>query len=286
MATNRTTEDIAGAKPANKQRSKVFNAKRLEQAKTVGYNIVSLVVVVIAWTLLSRWQHSIYFPAPHAIWSAFINLATQGDIEGIGLGMHIWKSLVRIFAGFAAACVLGIPLGLLMGLYPKLYNRTRAIIEPVRFIPPIAWIPVAIVLLIGFSRYAFIIWLGAFFPIFITTLMSVTRVNPVHVNVAKVCGASRSFIIRKIVIPSVLPDISTGMRVGLGIAWMCIVAAEMIGGEMVGIGRLILKYAELQRMSEIIVGMLAIGTIGFIMNEIFIIIERRVFRWRSEVSID
>lgn len=261
-------------------------ARRLEQARTVGFNFVSLVVLVLAWAALSRWENSIYFPSPRAIWTAFSGLVTHGDIEGVGLGRHIIKSLVRIFAGFAAACALGIPLGLLMGLYPKLYNRTRSIVEPVRFIPPIAWIPVAIVLLSGFSRYAFIIWLGAFFPVFITTLQSVTRVNPVHVNVAKVCGASRLFIIRKIVLPSVLPDISTGMRVGLGIAWMCIVAAEMIGGEMVGIGRLILKYAELQRMGEIVVGMLAIGVIGFVMNEVFILVEKRVFRWRSEISID
>lgn len=105
-------------------------------------------------------------------------------------------------------------------------------------------------------------------------------------NVAKVFGASRLYIIRKIVLPSVAPDIATGMRVGLGIAWMCILAAEMIGGEMVGVGRLILKYAELLRMSEILVGMMIIGFIGFIMNEIFIMVENYIFRWRSEVSID
>lgn len=143
-----------------------------------------------------------------------------------------------------------------------------------------------IVLLVGFSRYAFLIWLGAFFPIFINTLLSVTRVNPVHINVVKVFGASRWYTIRNIVIPSVTPDIATGMRVGLGIAWMCIVAAEMIGGEMVGVGRLILKYAELMRLAEVIVGMLVIGVIGFIMNEIFIAVERRLFRWRAEISLD
>lgn len=260
--------------------------KYAEQMRTVGYNAISLIVVLVLWTLFAWWQNSPFFPAPREILEAFIGLITEGDVEGISLFMHIWKSLVRIFAGFGAACVIGIPLGLLMGLYPKFYNRTRSVIEPIRFIPPIAWIPMAIVLLVGFSRYAFLIWLGAFFPIFITTLLSVTRVNPIHVNVAKIYGASRWYIIRKIVVPSVLPDIATGMRVGLGIAWMCIVAAEMIGGEMVGVGRLILKYAELIRMGEIIVGMLVIGVIGFIMNEIFIIVERRIFRWRSEVSID
>jgi NitT/TauT family transport system permease protein len=263
-----------------------MNEKRIELFKTVIYNILSLVVVGILWTLLSNWQNSPFFPSLAVIWKAFVGLVEHGDIEHIGMGAHIWASLIRIFAGFAAACLLGIPLGLLLGLRPKLYNRTRAIIEPIRFIPPIAWIPMAIVILVGFSRYAFLIWLGAFFPVFITTLLSVTRVNPIHVNVAKVFGAPRWYIIRKIVIPSVLPDIATGMRVGLGIAWMCIVAAEMIGGEMVGVGRLILKYAELIRMPEIIVGMLVIGIIGFLMNEIFIIVERRVFRWRSEVSID
>ncbi|MCL1940107.1 MAG: ABC transporter permease [Desulfovibrionaceae bacterium] len=257
-----------------------------ERIKTIAYNLLSLLIVGLLWTLLSNWQQSPYFPPPSSIWEAFVKLNAKGDIEGILLWQHIWASLLRIFSGFAAACALGIPLGLAMGLWPKLYNRTRSILEPIRFIPPIAWIPMAIVFLVGFSRYVFLIWLGAFFPIFITTLLSVTRVNPVHVNVAKVFGAKRSYIIRKIVVPSVLPDIATGMRVGLGVAWMCIVAAEMIGGEMVGIGRLILKYAELMRMSEIIVGMLVIGIIGFIMNELFILVERRMFRWRSEISID
>ncbi len=259
---------------------------RHERWKSIGYNLLSLFIVGVLWTILSRWQNSPYFPSPSSILDAFIKLNVKGDIEGVMLWEHIWASLLRIFSGFGMACLLGIPLGLAMGLWPKLYSRTRAIIEPIRFIPPIAWIPMAIVFLVGFSRYVFLIWLGAFFPIFITTLFSVTRVNPVHVNVTKVFGAKRGYIIRKIVIPSVLPDIATGMRVGLGVAWMCIVAAEMIGGEMVGVGRLILKYAELMRMSEIIVGMLVIGLIGFLMNEIFILVEARIFRWRSEVSID
>lgn len=260
--------------------------KKTEGVKTVCFNAISLLIILVLWTLFSKWQNSPFFPGPKSIYLAFVDLLRHGDIEGITLWWHIWKSLVRIFAGFAAACVLGIPLGLAMGLYPKFYNRTRAVIEPIRFIPPIAWIPMAIVLLVGFTRYAFLIWLGAFFPIFINTLLSVSKVNPVHVNVAKVYGAHRFFIIRKIVIPSVLPDIAAGMRIGLGIAWMCIVAAEMIGGEMIGVGRLILKYAELIRMSEIIVGMLTIGIIGFIMNEIFIRVERRIFRWRWEVAME
>jgi ABC-type nitrate/sulfonate/bicarbonate transport system permease component len=254
--------------------------------KEIGYNLLFLAIVFLLWEIFSRWMNSPYFPTFRQIVLAFVNLAQNGDVEGIRLSQHIFASLVRILAGFGAASVMAIPLGLVMGLYPNLYKRTRAVIEPIRFIPPIAWIPVAIVLLIGFSRYVFLIWLGAFFPIFINVLVSVPRVNPIHVNVVRIFGAKRWYIIRKIVIPSVSPDIASGMRVGLGIAWMCIVAAEMIGGEMVGIGRLILKYAELLRMAEIIVGMLIIGLIGFLMNEVFIRVEKRLFRWRWEVSLD
>lgn len=257
-----------------------------EALLALAYNLGSLAVALVLWELFSWYMHSPYFPPFRDIAAAFLKLSRFGDVEGISLIAHIWASLVRIFAGFGAACVLGIPLGLIMGLYPAIYARTRAIIEPVRFIPPIAWIPLAIVLLVGFQRYAFLIWLGAFFPIFINTLVSVPRVNQVHLNVTRIYGASRWYMIRKIVIPSVLPDIAAGMRIGLGIAWMCIVAAEMIGGEMVGVGRLILKYAELIRMAEIIVGMLVIGVIGFIMNEIFLRLEKRLFKWRWEVSID
>jgi ABC-type nitrate/sulfonate/bicarbonate transport system permease component len=252
----------------------------------VAYNAGSLAIALVCWEIFSATMKSPYFPSFREIFAAFVQLSIEGDIEGIGLGQHIWASLVRIFAGFGAACAMAIPLGLLMGLYPKIYTRTRAIIEPVRFIPPIAWIPLAIVLLIGFQRYAFLIWLGAFFPIFINTLVSVPRVNQIHLNVTRIYGATHWYMIRKIVIPSVLPDIAAGMRIGLGIAWMCIVAAEMIGGEMVGVGRLILKYAELIRMQEIIVGMLIIGVIGFIMNEIFLYVEKRLFKWRWEVSLD
>jgi NitT/TauT family transport system permease protein len=117
------------------------------------------------------------------------------------------------------------------------------------------------------------------------TLVAVPRVNPVYINVAKVFGGDRLLRIWKIVNPSVMPDITSGMRVGLGMAWMCIVAVEMIGGEGVGVGRLILKYAELLRLPEVVVGMLIIGIIGFGMNEVILRIEKWLFKWRWDVSL-
>jgi len=137
--------------------------------KEIGYNILTILVALIVWSIVSWFAQSSYFPPVSSILAAFKDLAMEGDVDGITLGWHIWKSMLRIFAGFGAACALGIPLGLLMGLYPKLYSGSRGIIEPIRFVPPIAWIPLSIVLLTGFSRYVFIIFIGSFFPVWVLT---------------------------------------------------------------------------------------------------------------------
>ena len=249
------------------------------------YNLITLVVALSVWEILARWINSIFIPAPSSVYISTIQLIKHGDVEGYTLASHISKSIYRILAGFALGVVLGVPLGLFMGLYPKIYRRSRIVLEPIRFIPPIAWIPMAIVLLVGFQRYVFLIFLGGFFPIWINTLVGVGRVNPVHMNVAKVFGATKLTRIKRIVIPSVMPDILSGMRVGLGMCWMCIVAAEMIGGEGIGIGRLILKYAELLQLSPVVSGMLIIGLVGFFMNEIILLVEKKLFKWRWEVSL-
>jgi NitT/TauT family transport system permease protein len=265
-----------------KASSKSFSFKGLQK---LFYNLISLGVLIAIWAMLSTLFKSAFLPTPSGVLAAIVDLFAHGDLEGYTMWEHAYVSTIRVLAGFIVAVAMGVPLGLLLGLYPTFYEGTRSIIEPIRFIPPIAWVPMAIVLLMGFSRYAFLIWLGAFFPIFINTLVSVPRVEPIWKDVVKVYGGSKGFIIRKVVFPAVLPDIFSGMRVSLGVAWMCIVAAEMIGGETVGLGRLILKYADIMRMNEVVVGMLAIGIIGFLSNELLIRVEKRLFKWRSEVTL-
>jgi NitT/TauT family transport system permease protein len=248
-------------------------------------NILVILGFLGLWQLMATAINSPFFPGVMKTVTAFVDLVKYGDLEGYTLLTHIEASLIRIGAGFGLACLIGIPLGLIMGLFPITYEGARAVIEPIRYIPPIAWIPLIIILLRGFSRYVFIIWLGAFFPILINTLTSIPRVNPIHINVARVHGADRGYIIRHIVMPSVLPEVLAGMRVGLGVGWMCIVAAEMIGGAMIGLGYLILKYAELLMIEYSIVGMVLIGIIGLTMNEALVRIEKHLFKWRWEVVV-
>lgn len=252
---------------------------------SVGWNAVVLCIALIVWQLLTIIIHSPFFPGPLAIVSSFVTLAIHGDTFGHSLWEHSWASIERVLVGFSFACVAGVPLGLLMGLNPRFYNHTRVVLEPFRFIPPIAWIPLAIIFFSGLTRFAFLIFIGAFFPVFTTTFVGVARVEPIHRKVAMVYGAGKHWILLHVIVPTVLPDILGGMRVALGAAWLTIVAAELAGGISVGLGRMMTNYAELVQIPPIIVGMLLIGAIGFLMNEALLLAERYLFRWRWQVEL-
>lgn len=249
------------------------------------WNAVVLAGAIALWQALTLLVDSRFFPGPLAILRAFIDLAVNGDTFGYSLWEHSWASLHRVLVGFLLAVIAGVPMGLLMGLNPRLYASTRVVLEPFRFIPPIAWIPLAIIFFSGLTRFAFLIFLGAFFPVFTAALVGVARVEPIHRKVGLVYGAARPWILAHIVLPTVLPDIMGGMRVALGAAWLTIVAAELAGGISMGLGRMMVNYAELVQIPQIVVGMLLIGAIGFAMNEFLLLVEKRLFRWRWQVSL-
>jgi ABC-type nitrate/sulfonate/bicarbonate transport system permease component len=257
----------------------------LQSLQPIGYNLLSLLVFLLVWHVIALVVASPFLPGPLHIVEAFVHLARNGDTQGTSLLTHSWASLHRVLAGFAIGTLLGVPIGLLMGLYPKFYAATRSVVEPFRFIPPIAWIPLAIIMFSGLTRYAFLIFLGAFFPVFTSTAVGVQRVEPLHRKVARVYGASKFYVLTHVVIPTVLPDILGGMRVAMGAAWLTIVAAELAGGTNEGLGRMMVNYAELLKIAEIVVGMIVIGTIGFLLNEALLLVEKRLFRWRWQVTL-
>jgi NitT/TauT family transport system permease protein len=280
---------MSGAAPTDRESAAETGRASLlalpDATRIVVWNILALGVALVLWQMIATAVGSKFFPGPLKIVDAFILLATRGDTFGHSLLTHSWASLLRVLVGFGIGLAFGIPLGLLMGLYPRLYASTRAVLEPFRFIPPIAWIPLAIIFFSGLTRFAFLIFLGAFFPIFTATAVGVARVEPIHRKVAMVYGASKKWILLHIVVPTVLPDIMGGMRVALGTAWLTIVAAELAGGISTGLGRMMMNYAELVQIPEIMVGMVLIGAIGFAMNEVVLLIEKRMFRWRWQVSL-
>jgi NitT/TauT family transport system permease protein len=251
----------------------------------LGLNALILVAFILLWEIVSAIVSSEFVPGPRAVARAAVTVLLKGDIAGLGLLRHAFVSIQRVLAGFAISCAIAIPLGVALGLKPGLYRAFKVVLEPFRFIPPIAWVPIAILILRGYTRYMFIIVLGTFFPILIPTVTGIARTETTHLDVAKTLGFTPFQRIRKIVLPSALPEIAAGMRIGLGVGWMSIVAAEMIGGELEGLGRMMLNHAELLRVDVVVVGMAAVGVIGFVMNEAFLLVERWLFRWRRVVKL-
>ena len=177
-------------------------ARRLAPARALSYNLLSLAAGLLVWHLAAIWISSPFFPGPVKILDAFIRLASAGDTMGNSLWAHSWASLHRVMVGFGFAVLLGVPLGLAMGLNTPLYTSTRSIIEPFRFIPPIAWIPLAIIFFSGLPRFAFLIFLGAFFPIYTATHVGVSRVE--REKVAEI-------IAKKMGDPKALPVVTTAL---------------------------------------------------------------------------
>ncbi|MFW9963608.1 MAG: ABC transporter permease [Candidatus Sifarchaeia archaeon] len=241
-----------------------------------------IIVLIVLWYLIAEIARSSLIE----VIEAFVRLVMEGDSEGYFLIDHVSLSLFRVVIGFALAILTAVPLGMAIGRYRIVDSILNPVVEAMRPIPPIAWIPLAILM---FSRnllgaQVFIIWVGAFFPILINTTTGVRRTEPVHIDVAKTFGASEGEILRKIVIPSAGPEIFAGFRIGFGIGWMCLVAAEMIGGGL-GLGYLVLIMWQVGRTGAVIISMLMIGLIGFLFSYFFLFIEKRLLKWRQTVSV-
>jgi ABC-type nitrate/sulfonate/bicarbonate transport system permease component len=190
-------------------------------------------------------------------------------------------SLYRVALGYAIAALLAIPLGLLMGWSPVLLRTTRPLFEVVRPIPPLAWIPIAILWFgIGIKSAAFIIFLGAFFPILLNTISGVLSIQPILLEAARTLHAKDKDIFLKVLLPGAVPSIFVGMRIGIGIGWMTLVAAEFTGvKEGYGLGYMIMTARDIQRPDEILAGMLVIGIIGLLIDIGLRTAESRMIRW-------
>ena len=250
--------------------------------------VLPVVILLVIWQLIAL-VASRHLQTPITLLDvaqAFWELATEGDTEGRTLLEHTSLSMFRVTLGFLTAALTAIPLGIAIGRYTLIDGILGPVVEAMRPIPPIAWIPISILMFQAnfLGSQVFIIWIGAFFPILINTTAGVKRTEPVHIDVAHTFGATERQILSTIVIPSASPEIFTGLRVGFGIGWMCLVAAEMIGGGL-GLGHLVLVTEQLGNTDETICAMLIIGIIGFVVSYLFLLIERSMTRWRQEVAI-
>ena len=241
-------------------------------------------ILIILWQGISSIGviPSYKLPSPIEIVLGFKDLLVVGVPPGHLLHNHMLYSLYRVVLGYAVASLLAIPLGLLMGWSGKLLNMFRPVIEVFRPIPPLAWIPIAILWFgIGIKSAAFIIFLGAFFPILLNTISGVLSINPLLIEAARTLHAKEKDLFLKVLFPGTVPSIFVGMRIGIGIGWMTLVAAEFTGvKEGYGLGYMIMTARDIQRPDEILAGMLVIGIIGLLIDIGLRAIEAKTIRWR------
>ena len=218
---------------------------------------------------------TVLLPSPVAVVRTFIRLLINGELL-----RHVQASVVRIIYATALALGLGVPLGLAMGLSRSIHDLADVVLTAVRPIPPLAWIPLAILWFgIGSVSVIFITFLSSFFAVVLNTIAGARSIERIHIRAAAMLGASRRRLLTHVVLPSLLPHVFTGFRVAIGASWMSIVAGELIAASS-GLGYMIWFYREVLRSDAILVGMLTIGGIGILMDVATRRLERWLLPWR------
>ncbi|MDD6181528.1 MAG: ABC transporter permease [Desulfovibrionaceae bacterium] len=255
----------------------------------------------LLWEAVARAAgNEIILPTLEAVGSLllhpFDNVISMGSIAS-----NIGVSLARVLCGYLLAVLCGIPLGVLMGYSSSMFTFFNSFLGMFRPIPPLAWVPLVLAWF-GVASLAtllevprsplyyylnnlklsmlFIIFVGAVFPVLLSAIHGVRSVNRTLIDGARVLGASERDIFRLILLPAAAPEIVTGMRIGLGVAWMCLVSAEMLPGSLSGVGYLITHAYTVGRTDVVIAGMISISVVGAALDMAFQYVERRRYGWR------
>ena len=219
--------------------------------------------LLLVWDLLARfsgWSRQV-FPGPVIVLISMWELVTDGTLL-----QHTVASLFRVTAGFYLAAILGIPLGIVLGLMKTARGLINPLIQFLRPISPLAWIPLAMLWFgIGDPPAIFLIFLSSFFPLVVSTTIAVDGINPTYFYVAANFNFTRGETIRRLVIPAIVPEVVTALRMTVTIAWLVVVAAEMIAVQS-GLGFLILDSRNALRMDYVMDGMIVIGLVGLILD--------------------
>ena len=266
----------------------------------IGAYLLIPVLFLVLWGAIDRQlDNEVILPGVGQAAALFLQ-PTESLIAMGSLVTNVVISLVRVLAGYLLAVCLAIPLGILMGYYGTVYRLLNGFLALFRPIPPLAWVPLVLAWF-GVASLAsmfgveegkaylylnnlklsmiFIIFIGAFYPVLTSAIHGVMGVRSTLLDSARVLGAGEWDIFRKILLPAAAPSIVNGMRIGLGVAWMCLVSAEMLPGSISGVGYLITHAYTLARTDIVIAGMISIGIVGAVLDLFFRLIEDRKFVW-------
>jgi NitT/TauT family transport system permease protein len=244
--------------------------------------LIRLRPVAFITVLLVIWQIAVGRPSVHLLPSPWGVLGGIGDLLRHGLLLkYVVASLFRVTWGFVVAAVVAIPMGLTIGWYRRLEMAFNPLIQIFRPISPLAWIPIAILWFgVGDLSAIFLIFLGCFFPLLLTAINAVKGIPSVYINAGRNFGMGSAALVYRVLYPAVAPQLIIGLRITLGIAWLVVVAAEMIAVDS-GLGFLIVDARNAgNRYDLVVAGMVIIGTIGLLLDASIRSLEKvRLFRW-------
>ncbi len=239
--------------------------KSLSKKANFFYPLISFSLLVLSWEATVQWGgwSAQAFPSFITVLQGFGELSANGT-----LFKHAVASLYRVTVGFYIAVLLAIPLGIFIGRHKVMRALSSPVIQFLRPISPLAWIPLAMLWLgIGDQPAIFLIFLSSFFPLVVATAIAVESIDPAYFQVAANFNFTRLELVQKIIIPAIIPDVVTALRLTIAIAWLVVVAAEMIAVQS-GLGYLILDARNALRMDYVMVGMIVIGLIGLLLDHI------------------
>lgn len=249
----------------------------MERLNKIWPPLAVLVAIIAIWWYVVAATESLIFPTPLQVVTGTMELVEDGSIWE-----HIGASLMRVGMGFSLAILVAVPMGLWMGRVEGAFRTLNPVFQILRPISPIAWIPVAILWFgVGNASPVFLIFIAAVFPMIVQTAAGVHTIEKRYLRAAENFGVSRSKLFRQVIVPAVLPEIIVGMRISLGVAWLVVVAAEMIALRS-GLGYLIIDSRNAgNRYDLVIAGMIIIGLIGLALDGVMRLLEKlKVVRWR------
>ncbi|MBW4647635.1 MAG: nitrate ABC transporter permease [Kastovskya adunca ATA6-11-RM4] len=273
MATNLDT------RPQRRSRSRTNIALRKPFQKIIR-PLIAIIIFLVIWQILTSSPDS-NLPSPLKVWQDTWNpliinpFFDNGGIDK-GLGIQIAASLGRVAVGFFLATFVGIALGILIGSSSFMYDALDPLFQVLRTIPPLAWLPISLAAFRDSQPSAiFVIFITAVWPIIINTTVGVQQIPQDYKNVARVLRLSRQKYFFKVLFPSAVPYIFTGLRIGIGLSWLAIIAAEMLVGG-VGIGFFIWDSYNSSRLSDIILALVYVGLVGLLLDRMVVFIASKV----------
>jgi ABC-type nitrate/sulfonate/bicarbonate transport system permease component len=237
---------------------------------------LALLAVLAAWAVIAAFTNPVLVPSPADVLRVGVETARDGQLH-----RHLLTSLVRVAEGFGLAAAAALALGLLAGIFVPYRLAIEPVVEFVRPIPPLAFLPMFLVWF-GLGEASKVAFIGytTFFPMFVAITASVLRVDVMLLRAAASLGASRLDLIQRVVLPAALPGIIVALRLGLGLALFVIVGAEFMGADA-GLGHLIMEGRTFFNPAQIVMGALVLGLLGSLINALLVAAERRMLGGRA-----